>query len=246
MPKYFLCIFFLFILPGESPLFSQAVSDSVEMVEVGPDHLISPVADTGYSKADPIRQVPGEQVKVYLKNPDYAYANNPSYWEKEAPQNPGYLNRFLNSRLLAWFLLLAVTGIVFYGIYLLAKENSFSWFTGNTNKIISETDDHPDDHKQDYDGLIRKYQEEGNYRMAVRYMYLRLIHTAGKKGGIPFRASSTNAEILRAFGNHPQAGEFRILARAYEYIFYGGFLPEQELFDTLKNKFEAFQQTLTA
>jgi hypothetical protein len=97
----------------------------------------------------------------------------------------------------------------------------------------------------DYDEAIRKYQLEGNYRLAVRYLYLRLIRTAREKGGIQFRDSSTNAEITRAFGTHARAAEFRFLATAYEYIFYGGFIPKHDLFNMLKNKFETFQQTLS-
>jgi hypothetical protein len=248
MFKYIFCFLLFLFLQDINPGFSQSGSDSVETVEESPDSLYMPLADSRYTPVVPIREVAQKQVDVYLKNPAYAYANDPAYWGKETKSKPGFLSRLFNSSLVAWVILLGVLGLfglVLYGIYLLAKENSFSWFTRNVKKINSDSDELLTDKRLDYEETIRKYQEEGNYRMAIRYMYLRLIHTAREKGGIQFRDSSTNAEIARAFGNHPKAGEFRWLATAYEYIFYGDFLPKQELFDTLKNKFETFQQTLS-
>jgi hypothetical protein len=101
------------------------------------------------------------------------------------------------------------------------------------------------DSVMDFESAIRKYQAERNYRLAVRYMYLRLIQAAREKGGIQFRDSSTNAEIALAFGSNLKADEFRFLARAYEYVFYGDFIPDQEIFNMLKNKFEQFQKSIS-
>src|SRR4030095_11286059 len=122
---------------------------------------------------------------------------------------------------------------ILFGIYQLAKENSFTWFSrrgkqnnsGSTLVFAGE--------ETDYEAIIRKFQTDGNYRMAVRYLYLRLIHTIRGTGRIHFRDSSTNSEIVRAFGDHPQVNDFRFLASAYEHIFYGDYIPQQELFDLL-------------
>jgi hypothetical protein len=99
--------------------------------------------------------------------------------------------------------------------------------------------------KIDFDEAIDRSQAEGNYRMAIRFLYLRLIDILRDKGGIAFRGSSTNAEITRALGKHPQARNFRWLATAYEYAFYGGFQPNQELYERLKMEFENFQKIIS-
>ena len=132
-----------------------------------------------------------------------------------------------------------------FGIYQLGRENNFSWFTRNRNENGLGTTVQKTDEQMDFESAIRKYQDERNYRLAVRYMYLRLIHTLKENEGIKFRDSSTNAEIARAFGSQPKAGEFRFLARAYEYIFYGDFTPDLELFNMLRIRFENFQQTIS-
>ena len=98
----------------------------------------------------------------------------------------------------------------------------------------------------DYDEAIRKYQAEGNYRFAIRYLFLRLIHSAMDKNIIQIRDSMTNTEIGRAFGQHPLASQFRYLATAYEYIYFGDFNLNKEVFDSLKTKFEVFQEKISA
>ncbi len=160
-------------------------------------------------------------------------------------QNPDCINQFLNSPVFRWLIFVCVIGVVLFGIYQLAKENNFTWFSRKGTQQKDGPAEISPDEETDYEAAIRKYQSEGNYRMAVRYLYLRLIRSVKDQGGISFRDSSTNAEILRAFGNHAQAGDFRYLASAYEYIFYGDFNPRPDLFEMLKNKFELFQQKIS-
>jgi len=236
----FLPIFFLVTVLSAR---AQTSGDSVVEVEAVDDSLDMP--GKALVPTEVFREIPARQVRKYLKDPDYAYANDPEYWKKDIPPKPGAVNLMFNSPLFRWIIFSCVMAIVLFGIYQLGKENNFSWFTRNRKQNDSETTEQAKDERMDFEKAIRKYQDEKNYRLAIRYMYLRLIHTAREKEGIQFRDSSTNAEIARAFGSHPKAGEFRFLARAYEYIFYGDFIPDPELFNRLKIKFENFQQTIS-
>jgi hypothetical protein len=56
----------------------------------------------------------------------------------------------------------------------------------------------------------------------------------------------TNSDIGRAFGQHPLASQFRYLAMAYEYIYFGEFNLNKEKFDSLKKKFDLFQEKISA
>jgi len=236
----FLLIFFL---AGSISAQAQNTMDSSIEMESVKDSLEQP--GQASVPTELLREVPARQIRKYLKNPDYAYANDPAYWKKDPPQKPGTVNRILISPLFRWVIFCFVIGVVLYGMYQLGKENNFRWFTrigkqNDLDTVVLNTD-----YEMDFESAIRKYQAERNYRLAVRYMYLRLIQTAREKGGIQFRDSSTNAEIAIAFGSNPRAAEFRFLARAYEYIFYGDFIPDQEKFNMLKNKFEQFQKSIS-
>ncbi|HEY2347412.1 MAG TPA: DUF4129 domain-containing protein [Puia sp.] len=217
--------------------------------EINEDSLYTPVRDSLYLNAFLLREVPLTKVNKYLSDRDYDYANNPEYWSKEKkgndPDSSPLLN-FLGNKVVQWVFLISVIVVIIYGIYLLARENNFKWFIRRQAQADQGESDSAGHGPVDYDESIRKYQTEGNYRMAVRYLYLRLLYLATEKNIIPISASMTNAEIGRAFGQHPLASQFRYLATAYEYIFFGDFNVNREIFDVLKTKFEAFQQKLGA
>jgi hypothetical protein len=260
MSKYFTGILVLFFLTA-ADVHAQPAADSVvttDSVQTGADSttglhdlmtdsLEDPITGDRYLSTFSPRSVAERDVKKYLKDPDFAYANDSLYWKENArPANPGLLGKLIGSRLFRWLIFSAMIAIVLFGIYQLAKESNFRWFARNNWSQRPNVEESGSGGPIDYNEAIRKYQHERNYRQAIRYLYLRLIQTAKESGGIAFGDSSTNEEITRAFGNHPQAGEFRFLATAYEYIFYGGFIPEPALFEQLNNKFEHLQNILSS
>jgi hypothetical protein len=195
-----------------------------------------------------IRSVPENRIKKYQRSPDFAYANDPAYWKEPAPEKPGWSDHifdFLFSKAFRIALFLLVLLLLIYGIYRLAKENAFSWFDRRSGPLRNP---HPaagqeDSSEAGLEEAVRKYTENGDYRMAVRYMYLKLIRFAAEKNA-GFRLSDTNASMAEAFPDPQRAADFRLLATAYEYIFYGGFIPTREQFGILTNKFNLFHQSM--
>jgi hypothetical protein len=268
MFKYFFSIIFFFLLGGTRSAFSQSTADTIATTidsgstvntdsaaitvnatpsdNVNENSIYKPVMDSAFLDQYALRQVSQMKVDKYLKDPDYAYANDPQYWkEDDVQQRPGSFWKFFSNKVFQWILFLGILCLILFGIYRLARENNFKWFTRTAKQGDFPGEEPVTGDRVDYDEAIRRYQLEGNYRMAVRFMYLRLIYTASEKNVIQIRDSTTNAEIMHAFGAHPQAAEFRFLATAYEYIFYGDFHPGQQLFEGLHSRFLAFQQILS-
>jgi hypothetical protein len=241
----------ILILLGPQYAFPQTNSDSLQtnadspIPEVsGVDSLLLPVADSILPAIPHIREVPRNQSNKYIRDADYAYANDPDYWKRQQTpvRSPG--NRFLDNPVFRWVIFLGIIIVVIFGIYQLARENNFTWFSRNGKKNDPLTPATNPPEETDYEAAVRKYQAEGNYRMAVRYLYLRLIQQLRRKDGIRFDKSSTNAEIVFILGNNPWAGEFRYLASAYEHIYYGDLIPQPDLFEMLRDKFENFQNKI--
>jgi hypothetical protein len=262
MNKCFLLFLMLFFLTGAEILYAQTGNDSTERTEennhpdtepgdkpetlvINPYSLYRVKARSGFTSSDTIRYVNRNKIRSYLGNPDYAYANDSAYWAQKFSQKPGLGYRILSGPYLRWLLLSGMIVLVLFGIYRLARENSFSWFSRKNTVYRTGSPEDAAEIIPDFEALILRYQTEGDYRMAIRYMYLRLLQTTGTKSGIQIRDSFTNADIALAFGTHPLKSEFRILSRAYDYVYYGGFTPEKELYDLLKNKFEDFQKTIS-
>ena len=207
------------------------------------DSLYQPVQDTSVFLSENIRKVSAKKVGRYKNDPDYAYANDPQYWIRQPLEEPGLFFRLINSAAFRWIFLIFFAILIIYGIYQLVLENNFKLLVRSGR---NKSEDPEKDSKHDavnYDELIRINQAEGNYRMAVRFLYLRLIHHLREKSELSFNDSSTNAEIAGVLGVRPETTTFRWLATAYEYIFYGEFVPDQETYFLVKNKFDAFQKS---
>lgn len=262
MIKYLILLQLILFLQSIEVVYSQTVVDSTSPVNTrdtvlkemndsnekadSDSEAFVPISDTILLTTGPIRKVSQRNVNAYLKNPDYAYANDPEYWrERAAPKKQGSILKLINGRIFQWTIFLMIIGIVLYGIYHLAKESNFNWLSRNKSRPDLARNDSKEEAEIDLDAAILTYQLEGNYRLAIRFMYLKLIKTIRESGKILVRGSSTNAEIGLAFAGHPNAMEFRYLTTAYEYIFYGDFKLPDELFDQLKKKFDDFQQNLS-
>lgn len=258
MIKFFFSFFIFFLLFGSfsaaawndqdttvvpSPETTTAGEpDSVSAAGVSEDSMYLPVRDTLFSSPGSIREVSGKLVSRYKNIPEYAYANDSEYWRKEPLHVPGLLFRILSSQAFRWIFLALIAGLILYGVYQLTIENNFTLLIRTRKQKTEYAEPGLLQEKMNFDEMIRFNQTEGNYRMAVRFLYLRLIDILKEKSGISFRDSSTNAEIARAMGDRPEAAAFRWLATAYEYVFYGGFIPDQETYYLIKNKFEVLQK----
>jgi hypothetical protein len=217
---------------------------TAETSDEGSEQYYLPITDTGVLSTDPTRKVSQRTVNSYLKNPDYAYANDPEYWRIRTEKRQGGVSKFIDSRSFQWFVFLLIMCVLLYGIYHLAKDNNFKWLIRNKNNNIGKNE-LKEERIIDFNAAIHAYQMEGNYRLAVRFMFLKLIQTIRESGGIAVQDSSTNSEIVLAFKGQPNADEFRYLATAYEYIYYGDFVLREELFNTLKKKFDDFQLNIS-
>jgi hypothetical protein len=275
MFKYLFSIIFIFLVSNSGTVYSQTNSDTTPAMtdtvaisvdssantnglptevtdssraEINEDSLYIPVKDSGYLNSYTVRTVAQPKVNKYLADHEYEYANDPEYWKKDKVQKDSGSFSFWNifkNKIVQWILLLGVIGVILYGIYILAKENNFRWLSSSSKQAGSGDDESALKESVDYEQAISKYQSEGNYRMAIRYMYLRLIRSATEKNVIQIRESSTNSEIASAFGSHDLAQEFRYLATAYEYIYFGETSFNLEIFELLKKKFDVFQQKLS-
>jgi hypothetical protein len=216
--------------------------ESVSGDDASYDSLYLPVPDSLFSYPEKTREVSEKQLNRYKNSPEFAYANDSAYWRKDPPQKTSFLLRILFSRALRWVILSLIAGLILIAIYQLAMENNFTMLFKARKQKADYSEQGLLGGKINFDELIRLNQTEGNYRLAIRFLYLRLIQSLHEKSGILFRDSSTNAEIARAMGVHPEAANFRWLATAYEYVYYGDFIPSQETYLIIRNRFEALQK----
>ena len=95
-----------------------------------------------------------------------------------------------------------------------------------------------------YKVRIDKAVKAGNYRLAVRLMFLQMLKTMAGKKLIQYKQDHTNFDYLLQLRNTTHYNDFFRITRDYEYTWYGNFPVNEKEWDLIKTDFEKFDNTL--
>jgi len=85
----------------------------------------------------------------------------------------------------------------------------------------------------------------GDYRLAIRLMFLRLLKQLSQKKIIEYKQERTNFDYLSQLHATGFYNDFFRLTRNYEYTWYGKFEVSGETFGIIKSEFENFDRKLS-
>jgi hypothetical protein len=161
--------------------------------------------------------------------------------ESSSSMNNGFsmLDRFFNSpllKILLWLLAGCFVAFILYKLFL--SKGLFGKATKKTTKEteLAEVENISDN---DFDKLLRKAYTAGDLRLAMRYLFLKLLQKLNDKELIHFASDKTNSNYAKEL---PVAkrNEFASLALYYEYIWYGNTAVQNDMFDKIEIKFNDF------
>ncbi|MET0392506.1 MAG: DUF4129 domain-containing protein [Chitinophagaceae bacterium] len=169
---------------------------------------------------------------VFKKEKERAPTNRPA----GSSGGGGFLNALL------WMIVIGAF-IAFLFIYL--SGSNVRLFRGS--KTIKEADDTKDvsddiftiSHQQ-----ADKAAAAGDYRLAVRLLFLLLLRRLADKNLIRYTPESTNFDYLLQVQAAPWYRQFFRVTRHYEYVWYGRFDINPEQFKTIRNDFTTLEQQL--
>lgn len=209
--------------------------------------------------APELRQVPDSVVKAMKQSDDYAYANDPTYWEKEKkkeeearsePHRKGFWDYFYDFfqeggvRTVTYIILGVLLVLLIYRIIVVNNL----YMTGNSRKrkeevIEGEVSDIEDNN---LDQKIQAAVQAKQFRPAVRLMYLKALRSLNDKGWIRYHAQSTNYEYVNQVQSYGVGNEFRFMTHVYEYVWYGEFPLSEDQFGKVYQNFQQFFNTIKA
>ena len=96
--------------------------------------------------------------------------------------------------------------------------------------------------ESDFDQLIRQALRAGNFRLAIRYQYLKTLHKLAAKEYLALAPDKTNYQYVTEIKNNELKKEFAALTLSYEYVWYGEFAIEEPLYQKLERGFSSFNQ----
>ncbi len=138
------------------------------------------------------------------------------------------------------FWILAIS-LFAYLVYRLFLSNS-SFLSRNRKNIASDVTVIEEENASDPDSLLRNAIRNGNYRLAVRYLYLQSLQRLSEKKFIEINANKTNYEYVMEVRRHKFANEFASLTLQYEYVWYGEYPVDERLFEQIQGSFTQFNK----
>ena len=149
-------------------------------------------------------------------------------------------------RTLIWCIIIGV----FLGalIYFLL-QNKIDLFAKDSTRSATGTvaeNENADIFQIPYSELLRKAEQEGNYRGAVRLLYLQTLKLLSEANIIHYQPDYTNLHYIEQLYQTKFYNEFSAVTRHYEYVWYGKFEISQALYSTIKTDFLTVQHKIAA
>lgn len=99
-------------------------------------------------------------------------------------------------------------------------------------------------HEINFDTDIEQAIAQHNFRLAVRLLYLKSLKQLSDAGLINWQIDKTNSTYIDELKNPNQREAFTILTRQFEYVWYGEFAINGQVFQNISTLFNHFKQTL--
>ena len=90
------------------------------------------------------------------------------------------------------------------------------------------------------DELIREAKSKQDYRLAVRYQYLKTLKMLIDKGLIEWHPEKTNRDYVREINEKMLRVKFTDLTFIYDYVWYGNFFPDKKEYEEIEINFVDF------
>jgi hypothetical protein len=188
-----------------------------------------------------MRKLPDSAVVALQRDEDFWYANY-VFPKKEEKANTKPRSKINFYDILLWFLIIGGF-VAFLAIYLI--NSNVGLFRRSKTLKGEEWDTELEDiFSINYNKEIEKAVNAGNYRLAVRLMFLRTLRNLSDKNIIQYKQDRTNFDYLMQLSNTIWYKPFLWLARNYEYVWYGKFNIDEKQFDIIKDEFNNLQRQL--
>ncbi|MBK5212801.1 MAG: hypothetical protein JJE55_03960 [Flavobacteriaceae bacterium] len=138
--------------------------------------------------------------------------------------------------------------LIVFAIYILVKllvgDNASSFFSRQSKMVspLNIQEEHIEN--VDLDSYIKNAFKEENYRLAIRYMYLKSLKSLSLNNIIEWHFEKTNSDYYREIENEGLKENFKKTSYLYDNIWYGEFALDKAGFENAEKDFERLNQNL--
>jgi hypothetical protein len=179
--------------------------------------------------------------RLFNSDEEFWYANTSFEKKAQAKSNKRFQNTTFYQTLL-W--MLAVGGFIAFLIIYLSNSNISLFRRSNTMAAHDSDVDTDDIFAINYSSEIEKAVAAGNYRLAIRLHFLKLLRGMSERNIIQYTHDRTNFDYLLQVHHAPWYQQFFRITRNYEYVWYGQFDIDREKFDSINKDFDSLERQL--
>jgi len=203
-----------------------------------------------------IRSLVSDTVQLMKKKDgDFWYADKSPEEKKKAEDNSSlednsFWDKFFRAlgsdtaKVIVWSLIiLVVLGIVVFFL----RNNEIGLFASTRKKATKKTSmEELSDNifEIDFATAINNASQEGNYKLAIRLLFLQLLKTMSEQRIIEYAPDKTNFDYLFQLSGSKYNSPFMNAVRTYEYVWYGDFQVNAPQYAAIQKGFNDFQQQL--
>ncbi len=235
MQKFILITIFIFSV---LPVFTQVETGNMHWVRINPEHIRQYKEDPDFNYVE-VKQEDSFLIKFYKKIIHYLYK---FFYE---------IIKFIFGSKAAGEIMTGFIKATPYILLLILIYLVFRYFLGidlirlrkRKNVLMPKVDLSEDERiiqEENLDELITQALKNRDYRLAVRYNYLKVLKKLMEDDLIKWRADKTNRDYLKELKNSPLADAFKHLTFLYDYIWYGKFPANEEELNQTRNLVENF------
>jgi hypothetical protein len=156
--------------------------------------------------------------------------------------NADYETRLNAQKIVVW--ILAIAGFILI-IWLLTRTQFTSFLRGNTKNTPFNFSDLEEDISQiDFNSRINKAIDTGDYRLAIRWMYLKQLYLLNEKKAINYQSYKTNIDYSHELSSTSFTKTFKSVSRIYDYVWYGKYPITVSDFQAFETEFKQFEQSI--
>lgn len=136
------------------------------------------------------------------------------------------------------YILFAVAIIGVALVILSSKSGGLTWVrSNNSTSLVNEEEQIIDIHKMDIDSIAQKAKSQGEFRRAIRMMYLNLLKKLSTKKVIEWEENKTNRDYFYEIKNKDIRQKFEQTTLMYEYAWYGDVEIHEDQFNIVETSF---------
>lgn len=255
MMKRFLACFFMFCsLQWAQALWAQdttmTADDMIQMNQQIIENEQEPTATETTTSTEEattsdsiyVRNISNDTWSSISSDKDFIYTVKKQKAPKKLPNLSWLVQLF---HVLKYFLYALIAAVVIYIIYYILTNSEFSYFKKGkpAEEIPSGTYEDVYTYNE-WDKALQDAIAQGNYRLAVRILYLQSLQKLHLAQHIAYQQEKTNWDYVNQLQNTSLQPSFIQLTKYFDYIWYGHFSINEARFRELQEQFKQFQNVL--